>query len=208
MPGHRTRGLPAVRNGSSAWTATPSAFSASERKVSASRSKSSASRTETARGSPASAAARLAAPAAKNAAHSCSAGSTRGSSSQTLCGLLRRVVAPGSALAATTAAAARSAARWAATYLAPADPSLSAAASPHRADSSSASADGATRQRGLSWPAGPTAFIKAPPIGKAGPDGTLPLVRPAPAAPGGQGCRPALPAYSNINSSRCPTVCI
>src|SRR5215831_9360717 len=102
---------PAVSSGSSCWPGTPSALQASDRNVSASRSSSSASRGETARGSPASAAARLAAPAAKNAAHSDSAGSTFGSSSQTLSGFLRRVVVPGSALAATTAAAARSAAR-------------------------------------------------------------------------------------------------
>lgn len=81
---------PAVRSGSSAWPGTPSVLSASDKKVSASRSRSSASRRVTAHGNPASAAARLPAPAAKNAAHSDSAGSTRGSSSQTLCGRFRR----------------------------------------------------------------------------------------------------------------------
>ena len=67
------------------------------RNVPASRSRSSASRAVAARGSPASAAARLAALAAKNAAHSASAGSTCGSSSQTDLGRLRR--APASRLA-------------------------------------------------------------------------------------------------------------
>ncbi len=102
---------PAVRSGSSGWPGTPRVLSASDRNVSASRSSSSASRGETAHGNPASAAARLLAPAAKNAAHSDSAGSTRGSSSQTLWGRFRRADVVGSARAATTAAAARSAAR-------------------------------------------------------------------------------------------------
>jgi len=74
-----------------------------------------ASRPETARGSPASAAARLPAPAAKNAAHSARAGSTRGRSSQTLDGPFLRRPVPGAGRAATMAAAARRAARWAAT---------------------------------------------------------------------------------------------
>src|SRR3984957_3533740 len=104
----------AARGASGDCTSTPSAVSASERNVSASRSRSSASRADAARGRPASAAARLPAPAAKKAAHSVSARSTCGSSSQTLCGL-PRLDLPGSPRAATTAAAARSAARWAST---------------------------------------------------------------------------------------------
>src|SRR5207244_10260241 len=97
---------PAVRGGSSVWPlGTPRVLSARDTSVSASRSRSSASWAEAAAGRPASAAARLLAPAAKNAAHSASAGSTRGSSTQTLCGRLRRVDVDGSARAATTAAA-------------------------------------------------------------------------------------------------------
>src|ERR1019366_1351427 len=84
------------------------------------------------------------APAAKNAAHSASAGSTLGSNSQTLRGALRRTPGPGVARAATTAAAARNAARWAPTYLAPAPPSSPASARPCLADSSRAAAVGAT----------------------------------------------------------------
>jgi len=103
----------AGRSGSIGWLSTPSARSATDRKVPASLSRSSASRAVAARGRPASAAARLAALAAKNAAHSASAGSTCGSSSHTLRGRRRRVPVPGSPLAATIAAAARSAARCA-----------------------------------------------------------------------------------------------
>ena len=79
-----------MRSGSSGLDGTPSTDSARDKKVSASRSRSSASLALTDRDSPASAAARFPAPAAKNAAHSQSAGSTRGSSSQTLRGALRR----------------------------------------------------------------------------------------------------------------------
>src|SRR5262249_56283611 len=81
-------------------------------------------------GGAAPAAGRLRAPAAKNAAHSDSAGSTRGSNSQTLFGPLRRGPVPASGRAATTAAAARSAARWAATYREPAPSSSAASATP------------------------------------------------------------------------------
>ena len=65
----------------------------------------------TARVRPASAAARLLAPAAKNADHSASSGATWGSSAHTLRG---RLVADGRVRTASTAAAVRSAARWAA----------------------------------------------------------------------------------------------
>ena len=66
-------------------------------------------------GRPASAAARLRAPAAKNAAHSASSGATAASSTQALVGRDRRggVDVSDRARQASTAAAARRAARWA-----------------------------------------------------------------------------------------------
>ena len=66
----------------------------------------------TARGMPASAAARFDAPVAKNAAQSANSGATVASSAHTLVSRCRRR-GSGRAHAASTAAAARSAARWA-----------------------------------------------------------------------------------------------
>ena len=93
----------------------PSASSASDTKTLASRSSLFARRRDTARARPQPAGARVQATSAKYAAHPLSAGSALVSSSQTFRGRLLDAGVPGSAFAATTAAAARSTATWAAT---------------------------------------------------------------------------------------------
>ncbi len=90
----------------------PARMSTSSRKAATCRTMSSASRALTRRWMPASAACRLAEPAAKNAAHSENSGATLAISSQAL----PRRPRTGRALAASTAAAARNAARCAAAY--------------------------------------------------------------------------------------------